>query len=119
MTAGAGRGIVGVVKRGAFATAIALGNVPLCDPLDAVRSVLVDASEYGLEAPEAVEILIDRFLEQAEFPAQGKVVVEMAQRNGAPEHVVRVLRRLIPAKVFHNTFEVWFDAVHPPHSRAR
>jgi Protein of unknown function (DUF2795) len=56
-------------------------------------------------------ILFDRFLGRAEFPAKGKDVAETARRNGAPEYLLRILRRLMPDKVFHNTYEVWFDTV--------
>jgi len=73
----------------------------------------MEVLDHQMKPPAAEEMLIDRFLGRAEFPLTGKEVVETARRNGAPWPMVRALRRLTPAKVFHNTYEVWFDAVHP------
>jgi Protein of unknown function (DUF2795) len=82
-----------------------------------VRSEPVKSMRDGLEFP-VTEVLIDRFLGHSAFPVEGGEIVETVRQNGAPEHLVRALSRLTPAKVFHNTFEVWFDAVHPLTARA-
>jgi hypothetical protein len=58
------------------------------------------------------------FLEGLAFPATGKEVVQTARRNAAPEHLLHALERLTPAKIFDNTYEVWFDAMHSQRSRA-
>jgi Protein of unknown function (DUF2795) len=76
-----------------------------------VRSDPVSSKRYGLKFP-VTEDLIDRFLGDVTFPAEGGKIAEAARRNGAPEHLVRALGQITPAKIFHNTFEVWFDAVH-------
>jgi Protein of unknown function (DUF2795) len=78
-----------------------------------VRSKRVRTTAYGMDSPATEDVPIDRFLGQAEFPATGKEIVETARRNGAPTYLLRALRRLTPRKAFHNTYEVWFDAVHP------
>jgi len=77
----------------------------------------VSSKRYGLDFP-VTEDLIDRFLGHFEFPAEGREIVEAARRNGAPEHLVGALRQITPAKIFHNTVEVWFDAVHALQTRA-
>lgn len=64
------------------------------------------------------EALVSRFFARATFPETGEELMKTAQRNGAPQHLVRAIQRLTPAKVYHNTYEVWFDAVHPLHAHA-
>jgi hypothetical protein len=82
-----------------------------------LRSALVNSKRYGLDFP-VTEDLINRFLGDFELPAEGMEIAEIARQNGAPEHLVRALRQITPAKIFHNTFEVWFDAVHALQPRA-
>jgi hypothetical protein len=56
-------------------------------------------------------MLLDRFLGRAKFPLKGKDVGKTARRSVHPSIFFGVLRPLMPEKVFHNTYEVWFNIV--------
>ena len=51
------------------------------------------------------------FLSRADFPATGSEITRVIQARHGPEHLLAALRRLTPAKVFHNVYEVWYDAL--------
>lgn len=66
--------------------------------------------ESEREFPLVDEASIRRFLADVDFPVTGYELVATMERNRAPRDVVRAMQRLTPAKLFHNVFEVWFDA---------
>jgi hypothetical protein len=51
------------------------------------------------------------FLSRADFPATGSEIVRLVQARHGPEDLLAALRRLTPAKVFHNVYEAWYDAL--------
>jgi hypothetical protein len=51
------------------------------------------------------------FLSRADFPATGSEIMRVVQARHGPEHLLAPLRRLTPSKVFHNVYEVWYDAL--------
>jgi hypothetical protein len=55
--------------------------------------------------------LVARILRPADFPATGAVIIQTVQARRGPDHLLAALRRLTPAKVFHNVYEVWFDTL--------
>ena len=55
--------------------------------------------------------LVAHVLRPGDFPATGAVIVQVVRARGGPDRLVAALRRLTPAKVFHNVYEVWFDTL--------
>jgi hypothetical protein len=51
------------------------------------------------------------FLSRADFPATGSEIMRVVQARHGPEDLLAARRRLTPAKVFHNVYEVWYDAL--------
>jgi Protein of unknown function (DUF2795) len=51
------------------------------------------------------------FLSRADFPATGSEMMRVVQARHGPEDLLAALRRLTPAKVFHNVYEAWYDAL--------
>jgi len=56
-----------------------------------------------------------------DFPATGAAIAQLVRARRGPDHLLAALRRLTPGKVYHNVYEVWFDAVdsHLDRQRAR
>jgi Protein of unknown function (DUF2795) len=69
----------------------------------------VHTGEQEQEPRMVDEARVRRFVGAVDFPATGQELAELTQRNGAPDSIVEAVRRLTPAKLFHNDYEVWFD----------